>query len=409
MPICRSQHEQPAGTAVVGVQQPVISMSPSTAVPSLESTYFPGASLQLYPHSPLDCPENDRGFYPKDALVVIQIADRMDASIARRVPTISANVSIVLDKRLLSSTHRIAHVWTAHVHNSSPNATVYPSIMIAKIYDPVYFGEAQYFDPFSFLDFFVSRETQAYQRLKWLYGTKVPHFYGNFVAPLHAQHSRTVNIILLEYIHGRDIRDLVPREISGALCSTHKDTLIDATLRLYFDIYALGIAKAPPRAALLDRRMPIAHPRRSDSLLKISGIQRPKLARSHVPQVLSETLSLARLSNHYYVSAFLSVHETSGIFQLHIRAPPDRTDEQLHSGFYSPSSHSQRTVEGLIDSIWKESSIQLSPTELAKTNLALVDQDAERCKFQPMLTKTQSRKGRKWRTNETHRPDKVFT
>ncbi|KAK0452884.1 uncharacterized protein EV420DRAFT_628501 [Desarmillaria tabescens] len=110
-----------------------------------------------------------------------QIVDHLDASIAHRVPippTMSTNVSIVLDKRLLSSTERIAYVWTAHIQDSSPSATGYPSTMIVKIYDPVYFGEAQYFDPFSFLDLFISRETQAYQRLKRLYRTKVPHFYG---------------------------------------------------------------------------------------------------------------------------------------------------------------------------------------------------------------------------------------
>ncbi|KAK0452893.1 uncharacterized protein EV420DRAFT_1235832, partial [Desarmillaria tabescens] len=132
--------------------------------------------------------------------------------------------------------------------------------MVAKIYDPVYFGEAQYFDPFNFLDLFVSRETQAYQHLKCLYGTKVPHFYGHFVAPLPAQCNRTVNIILLEYIHGRDIRDLVPAEkAEEALCSTHKDMLINAALRLYFDIYALGVEQLD-----MQPRNVILRPRRKD-------------------------------------------------------------------------------------------------------------------------------------------------
>ncbi|KAK0440497.1 hypothetical protein EV421DRAFT_1815373 [Armillaria borealis] len=232
-------------------------MSISNAVPSLENTYFAGASLQLYPHPPPDCPETDEGSYAKGSLVMTQIADRLDASIARSVPIPSrtANVSIVLDKRLLSSVERIAHVWTAHVHNPSPNAT-YPSTMVAKIYDPVYFGEAEFFDPFSLLDLFVSREIQAYQRLKCVYGTKVPRFYGHFVAPLPSQHNRTVNVILLEYIHGRDIRDLAPREKAEALCSTHKDALIDAALRLFYDIYALGVVQRDmqPRNVILRPR-----------------------------------------------------------------------------------------------------------------------------------------------------------
>ncbi|KAK0440495.1 hypothetical protein EV421DRAFT_1815367 [Armillaria borealis] len=235
-------------------------MSTSKSVPSLESTYFSGVSLQLYSHPPPDCPVNERGSYAKGAVVMTQIADRLDASIARSVPVPPrpANVSIILDKRLLSSTQRIAHVWTAHVHNPSPNAP-YPSIMVAKIYDPVYFGDAQYYDPFSHLDLSVSRETQAYKRLQSFYGTKVPRFYGHFVAPLPSQHNRTVNVILLEYIHGRDIRDLAPREKAEALCSTHKDTLIDVALRLFFDIYALGIEQRD-----MQPRNVILRPKRKD-------------------------------------------------------------------------------------------------------------------------------------------------
>ncbi|KAK0502175.1 hypothetical protein EDD18DRAFT_1346752 [Armillaria luteobubalina] len=135
-----------------------------------------------------------------------QIADRLDASIAHSVPIPARppNVSIVLDKRLLCSEEHIAHVWTAHVHSASPNAT-YPTTMVTNFHDPVYFGDTELFDPFTLRDIFVSRETQAYQRLQSLYGTKVPHFYGHFVAPLPSQHNRTVNVILLEYIHGRDI------------------------------------------------------------------------------------------------------------------------------------------------------------------------------------------------------------
>ncbi len=231
-------------------------MSTSKVVPSLESTYFSGASLQLYPHPPPDCPVNERGSYAKGALVMTQIADRLDASIARSVPVPPrpANVSIVLDKRLLCSVERISHVWTAHVLKSS-NVT-YPSTVVAKIYDPVYFGEAELFDPFSLLDLFVSRETQAYQRLQSFYGTKVPRFYGHFVAPLPSQHDRTINVVLLEYIDGRDIRDLAPMEKEEALCSTHKDALFDTALRLFFDIYALGVAQRDmqPRNVILRRR-----------------------------------------------------------------------------------------------------------------------------------------------------------
>ncbi|KAK0450284.1 uncharacterized protein EV420DRAFT_1646522 [Desarmillaria tabescens] len=221
-------------------------MSTSTEVPSLKSTYYAGASLQLYSHAPPERPANERCSYQKDALRMIRIEDRLNTFIARRVPipSIPANVSIILDKRLLSSTRRIPHVWTAHVQDSSPN-TRYPPTIVAKIYDPVYFdsGEAEFFDPFALRDLTVSRETEAYRRLRHLQGTKIPRFYGHFVAPLPTQGERTVNVLLLEYIHGRDLRDLVPQEKAEMLCSLHKNALIDAVLRLHFGICALGVVQ----------------------------------------------------------------------------------------------------------------------------------------------------------------------
>ncbi|KAK0502154.1 hypothetical protein EDD18DRAFT_1426784 [Armillaria luteobubalina] len=174
------------------------------------------------------------------------------------MPPRSPDVSIVLDKRLLCSTRRVCHVWTGHVQNSSSNATC-PSTLVAKIYDPVYFGEADFFDPFVLVDSSVSLETQSYERLQSLYGTKVPRFYGHFVAPLPSQRNRTVNVVLMEYIHGRDIRDLATPEKAEALCSTHKDTLIDTAIRLYFDVYALGVEQKD-----MQPRNLILRPRRKD-------------------------------------------------------------------------------------------------------------------------------------------------
>ncbi|KAK0234424.1 hypothetical protein EDD85DRAFT_843841 [Armillaria nabsnona] len=54
----------------------------------------------------------------------------------------------------------------------------------------------------------------------------------------------------------------------------------------------------------------------------------------------------------------------------------------------------QAAIQGLKDSAWREASMRLSPSELAKTK-ALVDQDAERCQARQIFTRTQSRKARK--------------
>ncbi|KAG5633748.1 hypothetical protein DXG03_006735, partial [Asterophora parasitica] len=72
-------------------------------------------------------------------------------------------------------------------------------------------------------------------------GTKVPRFYGYFAAALPAQHSRTVYILLLEQIPGRDLRSSVPPDVAENFCVKHKDAIIDATLRLDFDVLACGV------------------------------------------------------------------------------------------------------------------------------------------------------------------------
>ncbi|OBZ79753.1 hypothetical protein A0H81_01326 [Grifola frondosa] len=232
-------------------------------VPSLENTYKAGIALQLYLHPPPDRPVNEWCDYKENAPLMTDIVDRLNASITHRVPLPStpADISITLDKRLVSSMRRIPHVWTARVQGSSTD-TVYPPVIVAKIYDPVYVdsADAEYADPFALLDLTVSREVEAYRRLERLQGTKVPRFYGHFVAPLPTQRDRTVNVILLEYIRGRDLRDLVPPEATNTLCSEHKDAVIDASLRLYFDIYACGVVQRD----MQPRNVIMRPPRRRD-------------------------------------------------------------------------------------------------------------------------------------------------
>ncbi|KDR78941.1 hypothetical protein GALMADRAFT_1281379 [Galerina marginata CBS 339.88] len=248
-----------------------IHSKPAILVPRLERTYYTGLSLQLHSHPPPDLPEDrdNCSYKTRTEPRMTNIGDRLNASVARTVrdpiPNSSiSDLSITLYRRLSGSTHLIGQVWTAHVQQSPESAeshpgagSRYPSTVVAKIYDPVYFEdrEAEFFDPFALLDRSVSQETGSYRRLQPLQGVKVPAFYGHFVArlPDRAQRGRTVNVVLLEYVPGNDIRDLVPREIEETLCSPHKDSLIDAALRLYFDILALGVRQLDmqPRNVIL--------------------------------------------------------------------------------------------------------------------------------------------------------------
>ncbi|KAJ3574263.1 hypothetical protein NP233_g1881 [Leucocoprinus birnbaumii] len=150
-------------------------------------------------------------------------------------------MSITLDKRLDGSVDRVPHVWTAHVH---AGATITcPSHLVAKIYDPVFFDddETRYDDPFYRRDHSISSEVEAYRRLVPLQGTKVPRFYGHFAAMVPDQDSRTVFILLLEEVPGRDLRAIVPPDEAKKVCSKHKEAIVDVALRLFFDVRAYGV------------------------------------------------------------------------------------------------------------------------------------------------------------------------
>src|SRR6266849_4514139 len=144
---------------------------------------------------------------------------------------------------------RVPRVWTARVQGSSSQVgatttthATYPPQLVAKIYDPVFFDddETQCDDPFVLGDLSISCEVVSYRRLGPLKGTKVPRFYGYFAAALPGQHDRTVYIILLEEVSGRDLRAVVPPDVAGNVCAKHKNVII-AALRLFFDILACGV------------------------------------------------------------------------------------------------------------------------------------------------------------------------
>ena len=229
-------------------------------LPTLEGTYHTGVALKLYAWPTLARPEDKWCSY-NGAPLLTEVSDRYNTSITQRItlPSTPPNVSITLEQRLLCSTHRVPHVWSAHVQDSSSPAgsteTTYPPQLVAKIFDPVFFDsyDAEYTDPFILRDLSVSCEVEAYQRLECLQGKRVPRFYGYFVAPLPSQDGRTISVLLLEHIQGTDLRILVPPNIAENVCHRHKDAIIDAALRVFFDILACGVNQTDmqPRNVIL--------------------------------------------------------------------------------------------------------------------------------------------------------------
>jgi len=234
----------------------------TSEVPELGHTYHPGTILQLYRWPPPAMPEDLVWCDYKDgAPPMTQIADRYTRSIEERisVPSTPPDLSIILENRLVSSMGRIPHVWSARVQGSAPTTrpgeAQYPPLLVVKLYDPTFYDddEAEYADPFALRDLTVSREVAAYQCLEPLQGTGLPKFYGHFITPIATQQNRTIGAILLEYVEGTDLRLLVPGEEANAVCSLHKDAVVEAALRLFFEIYALGVHQTDmqPRNVIL--------------------------------------------------------------------------------------------------------------------------------------------------------------
>ncbi|KAI0003707.1 hypothetical protein BJV74DRAFT_481281 [Russula compacta] len=246
--------------------------------PNLEETYHPGVALDLYAWQLPAPPTSTRCTYEDGPPSATELSERYNKSIAERValPSTPPTVSITLEKRYDSSTGRVSHVWTARVQGSSSHAgattttmthTTYPPLLVAKIYDPVFFDddETEWYDPFVLRDLSVACEVETYRRLGPLQGTEAPRFYGYFAAALPAQHDRTVYVILLEEVSGRDLRVIVPPDVTENVCAKHKDAIIDAALRLFFDILACGVKQED-----MQPRNVILRPQKHMSLL-VSG------------------------------------------------------------------------------------------------------------------------------------------
>jgi hypothetical protein len=217
-----------------------------SSVPHLEDTYHVGLPLSLYSYRPPDPPadRDEMCPYKEDESKLTDIVDRFNLSVAQRIttPNTAPDVLVTLEQRISCGEGRIPHVWIANVQCCSESVS-YPSKIVAKIYDPVYFDseEAEYGNPFTLRDLSVANEVGAYQSLKPLYGSSVPRFYGHFITPLSKQKDRTVNVILLELIDGNSLSKIIPPNQTETLCIEHKSAVIESSLRLFLNVKAHGI------------------------------------------------------------------------------------------------------------------------------------------------------------------------
>ncbi|KAB8275519.1 hypothetical protein BDV30DRAFT_64715 [Aspergillus minisclerotigenes] len=86
---------------------------------------------------------------------------------------------------------------------------------VAKFYDLLYFDDDEGFlNPFACVDRHYTHESAAYITLAHLMGKKIPKFYGSFSVSIRADESRTrtVRLILLEYIPGKTMLAADPQD-----------------------------------------------------------------------------------------------------------------------------------------------------------------------------------------------------
>ncbi|KAK0437917.1 uncharacterized protein EV420DRAFT_155007 [Desarmillaria tabescens] len=153
-----------------------------------------------------------------------------------------------LEERLPCSMWKLAHVWTVHV------PAISEAILVAKIFDPAYFSDEHiaYADPFVLLNISVSQEVEAYRCLQ---DTNVPHFHGHFLMHIPSQGNRTVHVLLMEHIDGKDLRVLVPKAKAKDVCAAHKLAIINMALNLNLDAFVRGVYPQDfqPRNVILRR------------------------------------------------------------------------------------------------------------------------------------------------------------
>ncbi|KAF7785178.1 hypothetical protein Agabi119p4_1343 [Agaricus bisporus var. burnettii] len=226
---------------------------PAERPPKLRKTYYQGLDLQLHASHPPPTPASNAGLMKDSAIRYVKPIELYKQSIAERtvLPSTPPALTITLEKRLSTSTRRVPHVWTAHVRGkpsvngetTRTTETEYPPLLVAKIFDPVFFDgeDADLFDAFLVRDISVSSEVKSYEKLKHLQGTVLAQFYGLFVATLPTQHNRPVYIILLEKVPGNDLYHILPPDVAEDVCPKHRDAILDNALNLLFDFCECGV------------------------------------------------------------------------------------------------------------------------------------------------------------------------
>ncbi|KAK0421773.1 hypothetical protein EV421DRAFT_1831717 [Armillaria borealis] len=218
---------------------------PGDTTPDPNDIYFPGACYQLYPVEPPCFPNGDRQCLHDDNSLQRQRTEGVLAlSLANRMHLPSSpSLSITLSDTLCGGIREhITHVWVAH-----PSSPTLERTDIAKFYDPVYFlDEYESVDPLRLAARSVANEVKAYEMLQSFQGICIPRCLGLYATVIPEQDGRTIYVLLLELVAGKDLRYLcedVEREaiVADYLCERHCEAIFTTLCRLMMDFMDLGV------------------------------------------------------------------------------------------------------------------------------------------------------------------------
>ncbi|KAK0462919.1 uncharacterized protein EV420DRAFT_1761270 [Desarmillaria tabescens] len=123
-----------------------------------------------------------------------------------------------------------------------------PSTIVAKFYDPLYFhDEYDNTDPLRLAAWSAASEVRAYEKLQSLQGACIPQCLGFYATTLPEQEGRTVYVLLLKYVTGKDLRylcemgDKREKIVADYLCEKHCNAIFSTVFRLVMDFINLGV------------------------------------------------------------------------------------------------------------------------------------------------------------------------
>lgn len=108
--------------------------------------------------------------------------------------------------------------------------------VVAKVYDPLYYDDDEgYLNPFRCVDADYTHEAAAYEFLPDLQGKKIPKYYGSFSLeiPVGISATRSVRLLLIEFIPGTTLRDLDPKNVSRSDRQRIMKSVVDFDTSLY--------------------------------------------------------------------------------------------------------------------------------------------------------------------------------